>query len=356
MIKLWIDFETYSEINIKLSGGYRYCKDESTKIICLGWAIDNNPVELWTSDTQFPVTVIEAIRNGYRVFAHNALFDYRIWNNILCRDYPDIPKLNIHNVTDTAGLGMSFALPASLEKAGEAMGITMPKDITGKTLIKVLCVPDKENKQPSPANPLYVEKFIKFYQYCIRDVEAMREFVQSLPRDEMTLQEARIWRLTQRMNTRGLPVAYDEVKAIKAYLDSYIKVAMLEVPKMTNGRVQTINQIAKIREWCVIQAYPLLDATVATVEQCLIDDQCPPKVRQLLKLRQELGKTSTAKYKKIMDLACPDEDGQYWVQDNLVYHGAAPGRWTVCGTPDPSRSTARPKRSRPDRGPAPGPA
>lgn len=354
-MNLWMDFETYSEVNIKLSGGYRYCKDESTKVICLGWAIDDGPVELWVPGHPLPAKIIEAIHNDCPVLAHNALFDYRIWNNILCRDFQDLPFISIYTVVDTAGLGASFALPASLENAGTAMNIEMPKDISGKMLIKLLCTPDVDGNRPMPDDLKYAEKFKEFYAYCIRDVEAMREFVQSLPRDEMTNQEARIWRLTQRMNTRGLPVAYDEAKAVKEYLDAYVKVAMLEVPKITmmpvepvhpysdstdtgsdvdvemKPMVQTINQIAKIRDWCVTQAYPLLDMTAATVEQCLADEQCPPKVRQLLTLRQELGKTSTAKYKKILDLACPGQDDSYWVHDNLVYHGAAPGRWTGRG-------------------------
>lgn len=331
MKKLWIDFESYSAVNIKLNGGFRYCKDLSTKVICLGWAIDNGPVELWIPGNRFPAEVIEAVDEGCRILAHNAVFDMRIWNNILHRDFPYVPEIDIHNVTDTAGLGASFTLPLGLADAGAAMDIEMPKDIKGKMLIKLLCTPDKAGERPRLTDPEYAEKFKEFFDYCIRDVEAMREFVQSLPRDHMTAPEARIWRLTERFNTKGLPVAYDEVKVIKDYLDEYIEASMAQVPELTDGLAHTVNQIAKIKAWCVKQAYPLLDMTATTIEQCLDDPTCPPKVRQILQLRQELGKTSTAKYKKILDLAIADKDGQYWVHDNLVYHGASPGRWTGRG-------------------------
>lgn len=330
-MKLYVDFETFSKVNIKLSGGYRYCKDVTTKVICLGWAIDDGCVHLWKPGDRFPAKIIEVIDDGCQILAHNAVFDFRIWNNILCRDFPYVPKINIHNVTDTAGLGASFTLPLGLADAGNAMDIEMPKDTKGKMLIKLLCIPDKDGKRPRVNDPKYTDKFHEFFDYCVRDVEAMREFVRSLPRDKMTPQEARIWRLTERFNTKGLPVAYDEVKAIKEHLDEYIKASMAQVPEITEGEVQTINQIDKIKQWCVTQAYPILNLQVATVEQHLADPTCPPKVRRILQLRQELGRTSTAKYTKILDLAVPDEDGQYWVHDNLVYHGASPGRWTGRG-------------------------
>lgn len=330
-MNLWIDFETYSAVNIKLNGGYRYCVDPSTKVLCLGWAIDDGRVALWVPGTPFPPVVIEAIQSGCQIFAHNAMFDYRIWNDILIRDFPDIPSLNIFRVTDTAGLSASFSLPLGLEGAGAAMGITMPKNPTGRMLIKLLCTPDKAGLQPRVADAKLEDKFQELYDYCIRDVEAMREFVQSLPRDTMTPLEARIWRLTQRMNTLGLPVAYDEVEAIKNYLDNYIKDTMSRVPIITRGMVQTTGQVGKIRTWCADQDYPIPNLQTATVVEALDDPECPADVRDLLFLRQELGRTSTAKYKKILELAYPGRHNSYWVHDNLVYHGAGPGRWTGRG-------------------------
>lgn len=351
-MKLWIDFETYSDINIKLNGGYRYCTDLSTAVLCLGWAINDEPVQIWIPGNPFPDEAIQAINEGCQIFAHNALFDYRIWNNVLCRDFPAIPKISIFNVTDTAGLSASFSLPLGLANAGEAMSIKLPKDIKGAMLVKLLCTPNKEGERPIPNSIELKSKFNELYDYCGRDVDAMREFVQSLPRDNMTPQEARIWCLTQRMNTRGLPVAYDEVQAIKTYLDDYIKKSMAQVAVLTTMPVissklestvnpevptemkpvaTTINQIAKIKDWCLRQGYPILDMQAITIEQCLADDQCPPKVRKILQLRQELGRTSTAKYRKVLELACPGRLDSYWVHDNLVYHGAAPGRWTGRG-------------------------
>ena len=330
MSKIWIDFETFSRVNIKVAGGYRYCTSESTNIICLGYAFDDEPVQLWTPIMPPPVKLLDRVSKGTPVYAHNALFDWRIWDNIAHRDY-GWKKLSPHQVIDTAGLGSAFTLPLSLDQAGRAMNLTMPKDITGKMLIKVLCTPDKEGNQPRPDDSKYSKKFGELGDYCMRDVDAMREFVMLLPRQTMTGNEGRVWRLTQRMNTRGLPVAKDEAVAINDYLVKYIEEAMDEVPFITDGMVQTINQVAKTLAWCKDQGYPLPNMQIATVATALDDEACPPQVRKILRLRQELGKTSTAKYKKIIDQACAGAYNTHWVHDNLIYHGAATGRWTGRG-------------------------
>ena len=332
-MKLWVDFETYSDVNIKVRGGYAYCKDKSTEVICLGYAIDDEPVQVWDAKdpSGFPERIVEALKNGATVYAHNAVFDMRIWNNILCRDFPKTPWLGYLQVLDTMGLIASYAIPRGLKAAGIAMDVTMPKDRKGTTLIKKLCCPNKLGQRANILDGPYVQDFEDLFNYCKRDVEAMREIINMLPRQRMTEPEARIWRLTQRFNTVGLPVAYDEAKTISKYLDEYIKKSTNKIPRLTGGAVQTVNQVGAIRTWCLEQGYPMLNLQKATVEIAVEDKHCPSKVKSFLVLRQELGKTSTAKYKKIIDQACKGKYNSYWVHDNLIYHGASPGRWTGKG-------------------------
>jgi len=327
---LWCDFETYSEVNIKRAGGYAYCDHESTNVLCLGFAINDDLVQIWTPNKTMPERVLKHVQDGGIVAAHNATFDARIWNNIMCSEF-NWPKLLDHQLLDTMGLAASYALPLKLSDAGRAMNLVMQKDIIGTQLIKKLCKPNKQKEQPSPLDPLYAQDFKSLFAYCKRDVEAMRELILTLPRQYMIPQEREIWSMTRAMNSYGLPVAYEEASTIHEYLEAFIEKAVEQVPIITNGAFNTVNQIAKMTLWCKTQAYPMPNMQVDTVAEAVNDPACPNHVKKLLRLRQAVGCTSTAKYKKIIDQALPGKDNSYWIYDNLMYHGAAPGRWTGRG-------------------------
>ena len=45
---IYLDFETYSEADIKKCGAWRYSIDKTTEILCMAFAINDEQVELWT--------------------------------------------------------------------------------------------------------------------------------------------------------------------------------------------------------------------------------------------------------------------------------------------------------------------
>jgi len=321
--KLYIDFETYSEVDIRKHGSMRYASDESTQVICLGYAFNNEPAELWTPDQDFPLRIIVHINKVKMVYAHNAIFDWRIWNLVLWEDFA-IPKLRLEQCIDSMALCQTYTIPASLAFAGAALNINLPKLESGVRLINKCCKPDKNGDQPMPWDNEMV--FKELFMYCKRDVEAMREIVNTLPRDTLIPIEQEVWMLTARMNELGLPVDIEAVKAILSYLGKYVKDKMSMVSTITGGEVQTVNQIAKILEWCKGQGIELPNLQAGTLEEALASDILPSQVQELLQLRQELGRTSTAKFKKIKEL---EYNG--WVHNNLQYHGAGPGRWAGRG-------------------------
>ena len=47
MRKMTLDVETYSEVNLKTAGLYRYAEHESTDLNCVCWAFDDGPVNVW---------------------------------------------------------------------------------------------------------------------------------------------------------------------------------------------------------------------------------------------------------------------------------------------------------------------
>ena len=322
---LFIDFETYSVVDIKKAGGKAYAHDESTQIVCMGYAFDQEEPSLWTvASGALPERVITHVKSGGKVAAFNATFDFRIWNNVGVRDFT-WPALSLEQIVDVQSLCATYQIPQSLATAGEALKIPMPKDKAGNALIKQCCVPNKDGEQPLPYGALGAS-FKNLFLYCLRDVKAMQQIVYLLPRQELIPQEQEIWELTYRMNERGLPIDVESVQAIYTYLQDYIAKTVVELPMITDGKVTTPGQIARIQAWCKDQGYSINNLQAETVEYALEDDAIPPKVRRVLELRQELGRSSTAKYAKILDQVVGDT-----VYDNLRYHGAGTGRWTGQG-------------------------
>ena len=100
MNKVWIDFETFSKVDIKKRGGYVYTTDPSTKVLMLGYAINNEPAQLWLPGDEDPQGLLELIKDPKtKIYAHNAKFDYRIWNN-----YTPWPEIKETQLIDTMAL------------------------------------------------------------------------------------------------------------------------------------------------------------------------------------------------------------------------------------------------------------
>ena len=341
------DFETYSEIDIKKRGGKIYAHHPSTMPLCLAYAFDEDPPELWNLSSKTPTKLLDRIAQGEEFAAFKAAFDLRIWNNICAREFL-WPRIKLSQVVDVQALAQTYTLPGSLDKAGEALGIRMRKSKTGVALIKKCCMPNKFGEQPMPNTPEMRQAFRDLEKYCLQDVRAMQEIVFSLPRPRLIPQEQLIWELTHNMNNEGLPIDDDAVRAIIKYLDTYITHKVKDLPKATNGAVSTPGQIAKIKTFCESKGVKLSDLTALTVERTLARRDLPPIVRTVLELRKELGRSSTAKYKKVAaQMADLRGDGVYRVYDNVACHATNTGRWGGRGFQ--MHNLPRAKKKQPER-------
>ena len=105
------DFETRSIVDLKTCGMHRYAESIETEILCLGYSIDDSPVELWTPDQPFPSDLLQAAKNNALFYAHNVAFDFLIWNHVLCAKHPEIPKLQSDQLRDVAAMAVAYGLP-----------------------------------------------------------------------------------------------------------------------------------------------------------------------------------------------------------------------------------------------------
>lgn len=140
-----IDYETKSTANLKLVGVYRYAEHPSTDILCMGFARNNEPVQIWTPDFPWPEELNEHIRQGFPIFAHNAQFERLITKNIAVARYGCAP-VALEQWFCTAAMAAAMALPRSLEGLGEALSLPIQKDMEGSRHMLKMTKPRKGQK------------------------------------------------------------------------------------------------------------------------------------------------------------------------------------------------------------------
>jgi DNA polymerase len=113
-----LDFETYSECDIRAAGAWAYADHPSTEVLCMAWAVNDEPPELWTPDMPAPIELFRLIEQGAEVWAWNSFFELAIWQRVLM--WPTIP---IAQWNDTAALAAAQAYPRALGNCGEFMGM-----------------------------------------------------------------------------------------------------------------------------------------------------------------------------------------------------------------------------------------
>ena len=126
--------------------------------------------------------------------------------------------------------------------------------------------------------------------------------------------EDTIWALDQKINDKGIPVDTEALTATQKEIDKEL-VRLNEVCVSVCGF--RASQRNAIMDWVKSQGVVIPDLTKQTVKETLAGD-LPADVRKVLKIRQMVGKTSTAKVGRLLNWTC--EDGR--VRNTLQYYGA----------------------------------
>ncbi len=324
---VYIDFETRSEVDLRKTGAWAYAEDPSTSILCFCIAINDHHVETFVLNGEqidCPTILNHAIdRDDVMFEAHNAFFEQSIWYNICHKRFgwKDIP---VEKWACSASFASAAAIPRSLQFAGEAMDLDIQKDTEGRSIMLQLARPRK----PSKANPnkfwtpdVVPEKFARLYEYCADDVRTERELSKKLrPLNKI---ERQVWLLDQKINRRGVRVDVPAIESIIKEIDEYTDGLSSAFRAITDNQVETPRQITRFVKWLGEQGVIVDSVNKASVEQLLKQEDLPDKVRKALELRQELSKSSTAKYQAMLNAV--SKDGR--IRDILVYHGATTGRW-----------------------------
>ena len=316
-----IDFETRSHIDLTDRGLDIYANDPTTEVLCIAYGIYPDKVRLVDSsiiDKNFPL--LDHVRNGGKIQAWNAMFEYAIWNCVCVPKY-GWPPLRLTQCIDTMAIAAANNIPQSLDDAGVFMNSEHKKDVVGKRLIQKLCKPN--NKGVFNEDP---ELLAQLFEYCAQDVRTEMA-IGSVLRPLSDL-EQEVWELTQRVNLRGVPVDPQELhNAVLAVVRAQDAIDN-ELLALTGCKP---SERAKLLAWLNEQGADMIDMTAETVTKKLASTNfnnlfASEDVKRALELRQEGSQTSVAKYAKMMEI---QREGR--IRNTLVYHGASTGRWASRG-------------------------
>ena len=317
---LFGDFETRSPVDLKKSGADVYARHPQTRAMAFGYAFDEDKVSVIPIGQKPSQAIIEHVAQGKPFVAHNASFEWLIWNCVYRREFPDLPQLKSSQLICTMAMSYAMSLPGSLEKAAPAAGIATKKDMQGKRIMLQLASPLANGNFHEPDQ--VPEKFAQMYEYCVQDVEVERDLYKRLIK--LSLKEKAVWQLDHKINQRGVSVdmvavknAIEIVELEKARLNE-------EMRLVTENAVATCTANAQLTTWLTFRGIKTEGVAKNNVEDLLSDPNLPADCRKALELRQESAKSSNAKLPAIVSGVCPD--GR--IRGLYQYWGAGTGRWT----------------------------
>lgn len=324
-MQIHIDFETRSLCDLRQTGSFRYSEDPSTSILCLAYAFDDNPPELWLPATKNPpADLLRAIINsGNTLHAWNAEFERNIWSNICVKRF-GWRDILLSQWRDTMAQAAAMSLPLALDDTAEVLG-TIKKNKAGKNLITKLCRPFNGQFRSYED---FEEDYLKLYDYCRQDVEVERAVGKLLK--PLTNRELNIWRHCILMNERGLPLDLSEVKAVIHQVDKSKGRLNATLPFLTKGKVTSATQVKRLLAWTRKRCHCQIDSLSAANVNALLKDGTsfvPEEVKHVLRIRQQISKSSTAKLVKAEAQICSDGT----IKNNYVYYGANTGRYAGRG-------------------------
>lgn len=324
MTHLSIDIETYSSVDIGKAGAYAYAQSPDFEILLFAYSLNGEPVQIvdLAQGEKIPNNIVKALNNPLVIkHAYNAAFEWYCLN----RAGYETP---IEQWQCTMFHGLYCGYTAGLDLTGKVLGLPQDKQklTTGKALIRYFCVPCKPSKSNGgrtrnlPKHDL--DKWRLFKEYCVQDVVTEMEIEKRLSSFPVPKSEQEQWQMDIKMNAFGINLDKDLIDGA-LYIDSAITEELTEEAKSITG-LSNPNSAQQLGRWLEDKTGLAIDNLQKETVKDLIDTIEDKDAKRVLKIRQELSKTSVKKY-VAMDTAM-GEDGR--VRGLLQFYGAnRTGRW-----------------------------
>ena len=266
MKSLSIDLETFSDVDLKKCGVYRYAESPNFEILLFAYSEDNGPVQVvdLACGEEVPDHILAALTDEeITKWAYNASFERVCLSYWLRKHHPEhfcsysIPE-------DTVGYylapsswkcsriwGAYMGLPLSLEGIGAVLKLNDQKMKEGKDLIRYFCVPCKPTKTNGGRTRNLPEhdreKWETFKSYNKRDVEvelAVKDRLTKYPVPEFIWDQ---YHLDQEINDRGIGVDMHLVRNAIS-IDAQTKHSLLSQMQNSTG-LENPNSVSQMKGW-----------------------------------------------------------------------------------------------------------
>lgn len=326
-MKVHLDFETRSTADLRSIGAAAYAAHPTTEVLCAAYQIDDSPVTLWVKGQEPPTPLLDAVRAGAIVCAHNALFELCIWT-LHCTPVLGWPPLSPDKMDCTCVRARCMGLPDSLAGACQALNLEEQKDDEGHDLMLKMCTPRKARKGEDPEGVYWEEsseQLARLGEYCMQDIRAERALDDILPSLSDFTAKAFIADLT--INMRGFPLDVSTMRSAIRVLDEAKKRIDARMQEITGGEVAGISKVTALKDWLTRRGVDVPDLQKATIDALVADISEDKLATEALRLRREGAKiTSLAKYRAGMGAAY---DGR--ARGMFMFHKAGTGRWAGSG-------------------------
>ena len=317
MKTLSIDIETYSPLDLKTQGVYKYTQE--FEILLFGYAFDDEEVKTidLASSEELPREVKDALTDPEIIkTAFNATFERTCINAYFNIDSP------ARQWRCSSVAAREMGLPGSLEAVGEVLGLPIDKQKlkTGKQLISYFsmpCKPTKKNGGRTRNLPEHdKEKWELYKEYNIQDVVAEREIRKKLP--EIRESEQELWIKDQEINDRGVKIDV-KMAEIAVRFDEILKEELLEKAKKLTG-LENPKSTQQMKPWIENKLNIKLDS----IDKKTLEELKGRGIDEVIELRKQITKTSISKYKAMLNTV--NDDGR--IRGLTQFYGAnRTGRW-----------------------------
>ena len=320
MHHLFIDIETFSDVDIGKCGLYKHAQSPAFQILLFAYSLDGAPVQvvdLTQPGAYLPQGVLRWLFDKDCVkHAYNAAFEWYC----LSRHFQLHEEENYSGFSAITWLsqwqcsmlhGMYVGYPAGLDAVGRALGLPEDKQklSIGKALIRYFCIPcapTKSNGGRTRNLPHHdPEKWELFKTYNGQDVVTEMEIDRRLENFPVPAEVQRQWVMDQIINLRGVAADMDLADSA-IYLGKTVQDQLTAEAREISG-LENPNSVAQLTKWLQSETgEDLTDLRKETVSDLLGKDLPSDDARRILEIRKELGKTSTKKYNSVEACACAD--------------------------------------------------
>lgn len=326
MHELGIDIETYSDVDIKKSGLYKYCESPNFDILLVSWSLDGGDVatfDLAGARDIIPDWFIAMLHDpNILKTAHNAAFEITALSAFLQED------LDPSQWECTAVRGTMLGYPRSLEQMAKALDLDVQKDLRGKALIKYFSVPCK----PTNSNRLRERnlphhdpvKWQQYVDYNVQDVVVEQVIRNTIRWFSIPPFERELWLLDQKINKLGIKLDINFVEQVLT-INEVTTYRLVNEAKEITGLANP-NSIQQLKAWLDEQCGRDIGKLTKDNIKELLKEGYADNINRVLEIRQELAKTSIKKF-MAMRLCYGLQDR---VRGMFQFYGAnKTGRWSA---------------------------